>query len=355
MLDDLPRDLLLRTLRGETAPRVPCGPLAVHFCAIDAGVDHRSYTLDAVTLADTVVRYCEHYRPDAVWVSADTWVTAEAMGAEVAFPGDGQPLAGTGKPTVRCTADIDALPPPDPATQGRMPLMQEAVRLVADAVGGEVLVVGCFDQSPFSLACALAGINEMMVALMDDRPFVDALVTRCVDHVTAYGEALANAGADMLSTGDSPAGLIGPKLYREVALPAERNVFERLRGTGKTLSLHICGDTTEIVSDMATSGADVLEIDHLLDLDLACSRVPDEVALWGNLDPIGVLARGSDADIERAVAESVRVVRAHDRRRFVLSSGCSLAVETPRPRLERFFAAAREVSEDQRKTHGEPS
>ncbi len=148
----------------------------------------------------------------------------------------------------------------------------------------------------------------------------------------------------MISTGDSPAGLIGPELYREVALPAERRVFERLRATGKKLSLHICGDTTELIADMATSGADVLEIDHLLDLDLACATVPDEVALWGNLDPVGVLARGSDDDVQRVTEDAIRTVRAHGRRRFVLSSGCALAVETPPERLDTMFAAARAAS-----------
>jgi len=245
---------------------------------------------------------------------------------------------------VRTAADVDAIPPPDPSRQGRLPMMQEAVRRVVDAVGDDVYVVACCDQAPFSLACALAGISSMMVALIDDAPFVDALVSRCVDHVVAYGEALADAGADMISTGDSPAGLIGPELYRAVALPAEQRVFERLRAAGKKTSLHICGDTREIIADMATSGADVLEIDHLVDLDLACSAVPEDVGLWGNLDPVGVVARGGEDVVRRAVEEAVRTVRTHERRRFVLSSGCALAVETPPATLETMFAAAREAS-----------
>ena len=71
---------------------------------------------------------------------------------------------------------------------------------------------------PFSLACALMGVERVMMQPMDDRPLVDALMEKCGEYAVAYAKALAAAGADMLSGGDSPAGLIGPRLYHEVAL-----------------------------------------------------------------------------------------------------------------------------------------
>ena len=122
------KQLVLRALRGEATPRAATGPLAVHYCARSAGVSLADYTLDPHVLADCVLRYYERFRPDAVWVSADTWVTAQAMGKPVAFPGPDQPLAGTLEPFVRSPADIDRIPPPDPVSQGRYPLMLEALR-----------------------------------------------------------------------------------------------------------------------------------------------------------------------------------------------------------------------------------
>ena len=80
------KQLVLRALRGEAIPRAATGPLAVHYCAHSAGVSLADYTQDPHVLADCVLRYYEQFRPDAVWVSADTWVTAQAMGKPVAFP-----------------------------------------------------------------------------------------------------------------------------------------------------------------------------------------------------------------------------------------------------------------------------
>jgi MtaA/CmuA family methyltransferase len=317
----------------------------VHFCAAQAGQTLGDYTSKPEVLAECVLRYYEQFRPDAVWISADTWVTAEAMGKAVTFPGPNQPLAGTAEPRVRSAADIACIPPPDPSRQGRWPLMLEAVRRVSAALGDEVFVVACFDQYPFSLACALMGMERLMLALWDDRQLVDALLARCIEYALAYGKALAAAGAHMLSGGDSPAGLIGPRLYREVALPAEQRLIAGLKTqTSLPISLHICGNATPILADMVRSGADVLELDHLVDLEAACRIVPDETTIWGNLDPVNVLARGRPDVVRRATRDLLRTVQACGRKRMVVSSGCTLANETPAANLAAMLDSVREWS-----------
>jgi len=96
----------------------------------------RQYTTNAALLAEAVIRYYERFRPDAVWLSADTWVSAEAMGARVGATSDHQPFGGLGDPAVRTAADIDRIPAPDPGRHGRYPLMLEALsRIVAALVG----------------------------------------------------------------------------------------------------------------------------------------------------------------------------------------------------------------------------
>jgi MtaA/CmuA family methyltransferase len=314
---------------------VPTGPLAVHFCAGVAGHSLRQYTTRARLLAESVVRYYERFKPDAVWVSADTWVSAEAMGARVGAVDEDQPFGSLGPPLIHTANDIDRVPAADPSSQGRYPLMVEALARVVEQLGKEVFIVACFDQFPFSLAAALAGISEIMVKAAEDPPFVAALMERCLGHGTAYARALSDAGADMLSGGDAPAGLMGPGRYREIALPFEKRLIAQLKAaTHKPVSLHICGRALPILADMAGSGADVLEIDHCVDLERACRIAGADVAIWGNLDPVGLLARGGAAQVRQAAQRAVAIARASGCRRFVLSSGCTLAVQTPPENLE---------------------
>lgn len=337
------RELVQRALNGLPAPRPAVGPLAVHYCARLAGVSLRDYTLKPEVLADCVLRYYERFRPDAIWLSADTWVNAQAMGARVAFPDDHQPLGGTGEPLVRNTSDLQRIPSPDPSSQGRWPLMLEAMRRIRAGIGPEVFLVGCFDQYPFSLACALMGIERMMLAVNDDLPLVRALLERCAEYTVAYACALAEAGADLLSGGASPAALLGPRLYREIALPFEQQVIARIKAaTSLPVSLHMCGNATPLLAEMAQSGADVLELDQRTDMRDACRILPRDVAIWGNLDPVGVLAQGSPPDVTRAATEFFEIMNCAGHQSFVLSSGCTLAVETPAENLHALINAAKD-------------
>jgi len=339
------RELVKAALNGLPVPRPAVGPLAVHYCARIAGVSLREYTLNPKVLADCVLKYHERFQPDAVWLSADAWVNAQAMGAAVAFPDDHQPLGGTGEPLIRTAADIDRIPAPDPSSQGRWPLMLEAMRRIRAGMGADVFLVGCFDQYPFSLACALMGLERIMLAVNDDLPMVKALLERCADYTVTYACALAKEGADLLSGGASPAALLGPKHYREIALPFEQRVIASIKAaTGLPVSLHMCGNATPILADMAQSGADVLELDQRTGMRDACAIIPRQIAIWGNLDPVAVLAQGSPQDVVGAANEFVRTMHAAGHQRYVLSSGCTLAVETPAENLHGLITAAKNYS-----------
>jgi uroporphyrinogen-III decarboxylase len=100
------------------------------------------------------------------------------------------------------------------------------------------------------------------------------------------------------------------------------------------VSLHICGNAKAILPGMATSGADVLELDHAVDLSKACRIVGPHIGLWGNLDPVGIIARGTPEQVQHAAQQALAAVQAAGHSRFVLSSGCTLAVETPSANLE---------------------
>jgi uroporphyrinogen decarboxylase len=158
---------------------------------------------------------------------------------------------------------------------------------------------------------------------------------RCLPFALAYGRALGEAGADLLSGGDSPAGLLGPELYEQIALPFEKRLIDSLKTvTRKPVSLHICGNATAFLRQMATSGTDVIEFDHAVDPGTACREVDSRVALWGNLDPVRLLMQGRPGQVETAARNLLEEMKANHRSNFVLSSGCTLAIETPYDNLK---------------------
>ena len=213
-------------LAGEPTDRFVAGPLAVHYCAGFSGVSLRDYTTDArhagrlrsARTTSVFVRTrsgCRPIRGSPLRPWALRWGSRATISRWVE----------SASHWCRTREDVDRIPPPDVMRQGRCPLMIEALQRLVEGLHGRAFVVACFDQYPFSLACALMGMQQMMTSVIEDQPLVDALMERCSEYTRAYAVALARAGADMLSGGDSPAGLLGPQLYREFALPAEQRVI----------------------------------------------------------------------------------------------------------------------------------
>ena len=224
--------------------------------------------------------------------------------------------------------------------------MIEATQRVREGVGDERFIVACFDQYPFSAACALMGVERAMLAPLDDPLLLRDAMRKAADYAVAYGKALADAGADMLSGGDSPAGLLGPSAHEEIAAPFEREVICRLKEeTGLPVSLHICGNANRLLPAMVQTGADILELDHQVSMEEALRVCGPDRTIWGNLDPVTVLLSSSPEDVAEATTEVLRQVHASDLRRFVASSGCTLAVGTPAENLRAFLATVTEYQQ----------
>jgi uroporphyrinogen decarboxylase len=152
---------------------------------------------------------------------------------------------------------------------------------------------------------------------------------------------MGEAGAHMVSNGDSPAGpeLISPDMYRRFALPYEKDLAETAKRLGLPYVLHICGNTSLIVKDMVSTGADGLELDYKTDVRLAHDLMKDRCVFIGNLDPVGVLALGSRDLVERKTNELLEIFS--DTPRFVLNAGCAIPPATPKENIRAMIQAAR--------------
>ncbi len=160
------------------------------------------------------------------------------------------------------------------------------------------------------------------------------LMAVCTEATTLFALCALDAGADVVQIGDSLASLdmISPAIYRRWALPHEKIFFDRVRPAalahGALGLLHICGDTTEILTDLAGTGAHILEVDWKVDLSLAKDRIGRTVALMGNIDPSSVLLSGSPDIVKEAARGAIDAARGEDGG-FFLGSGCEVAPDTP--------------------------
>ena len=241
--------------------------------------------------------------------------------------------------------DVEQLKPLRIQTYKYVDIWCEAVHLLKQHFQQEIFIRGNCDQAPFSLATMLRGTENLMLDLcLEPQERVFALLDYCLEATTQFVSLMKEAGADMISNGDSPAGpsMMSPEMYQTFALPYEKKVCDWSHQQGLPYLLHICGNTDIILDDMISVGADVLELDYLTNTLVAENKMRDRVAFAGNIDPSGVLALETPALVAEKTEELLRIFQ--DNPRFILNAGCAIPPTTPAENLETMIRVARDFT-----------
>jgi uroporphyrinogen decarboxylase len=230
-------------------------------------------------LLEALEKELEVYDPDVITVGVDVYnVEAEAVGCEVRYF-DGSPdVPAVAAPVLDGPGGLGRLRRPDPGRDGRMPLFVEAAARLQAAMGRDMVVRGAL-SGPFSLACALAGTEDVLVATVEDPGFVRDLLAFSARVAIDFGTAfLANGVEPVLFDSKASPGAASPRVFHDFVLPVYRDlVIPGLRRAGaRTLPLIIGGDTTPILEDLLESGAGQLLCDAGADLALFARRCREE-------------------------------------------------------------------------------
>ncbi|NLF74162.1 MAG: uroporphyrinogen decarboxylase [Chloroflexi bacterium] len=331
---------LAARLGGQPVDRIPNMTLVMQFAADLIGAPLARYYQDYNVLCEANFKTVEVFGLDLLDAISDPYREASGFGAQITFPENGLPICT--EPRIQDPSDLATLPAPDPlAPGGRMRDRVDAVRLFHERAGGRVPVQG-WVEGALAEAADLRGVSALMYDLYDRPEWVEELLERCTVTAIAFALAQVEAGATIIGLGDAIASQVNPAAYRRFALPYEQRIFEAVRRAGAIGRLHICGNTTRIVSDMARSGARIIDLDWQVDLAAARAQVQaidPAIALCGNIDPVAVLYNGSPEGIRQAVI----ACRAAGGPNWLAAPGCEVPRHTPAENLHA-FGAALEVS-----------
>ena len=300
------------------------------------------YRRDPQAIAKAHLLALERQGQDSLYLTIDTALLAEAMGAK-SEQCDNEP-AKVVAPAISSLAEADRLKVADPWVDGRIPVLVEATRIVAEGVGAEVAIRAGADQGPFDLACLVLGIDNFLSALAcePDHPGIQTLLDVCYESHLALHRALIKAGAHYTSSGESLAGpdVVSPAMYERFARPHQERMVKELAAEGIFAVIHICGDTTKILKPLAEYDFCGFEFDQKTDALMAKQTVGARHVLFGNVDPSGVLALGTPDRVREKTRELISVWKPEGR--FVLNSGCALPASTPAENIRAFIETAHE-------------
>jgi len=310
-------------LRGDAVDRTLYMPITMMFAADQYGVPYGEYAADHHKLVAAQIYTADKFGFDHVSVISDPAREAADCGANVHFYPDQPPAIDEMAALLADKSRLKSLAIPDPLA-GRMGDRVAAVRLFRDHVGGRLAIEG-WVEGPCAESADLRGINRLMLDFYDDPDFVRELFEFNVEMGIRFARAQIEAGADFIGVGDAAASLVGPQIYEEFVLPAERRLIEALHAMGTRVRLHICGNTSRILTGMGQLQSDMIDLDWMVPLAKARAEIGSEPVLTGNIDPVKAL-RNSTPEAITAAISACRVAAGP---RYIIAAGCEIPRDTP--------------------------
>ena len=301
-------------------------PILMHFAARLTGNNYGEFASDHKILVNSNIKAMEKFDLDWVELISDPYRETAAFGAKIEFIQEGVPKCLA--PIIRTIDDVHALKNPDvyrsPRTLDRI-LGAERYRKL---LKGTIPVFGWI-EGPLAEACDLAGVSEMLMMLMTDPDFSNLLMDKCMVTAKAFAKAQLEAGCDVIGIGDAICSQIDLDLYNCYVRDRHRDLISFIHQSGGKVKMHICGNITHLLPSMKELGIDILDIDSQVTFEDAHRMMGPDVAICGNINPV-TIQNSSEAEITKLTAA---LVESEKGKKFILSGGCEITVNTPHQNL----------------------
>jgi uroporphyrinogen decarboxylase len=238
--------------------------------------------------AEVTITAAEKLGVDAAIIFADLLLPLEPMGLDFEFQAGEGPVVHH---PVRTAEDVRALRT-DRADQ--LEYVALAISKVASHFKDLLGIIG-FCGAPYTLASYMieggGSRNYIETKRMMYRDPISwrLLLDKIVIVLEQYCRLQVLAGADVIQIFDSWVGSLSLSDYRDYAFEASRRLVRAVQAMGVPV-IYFGVETAGLLSEMASTGADVIGLDWRQPLDAGWRSVGYGHAVQGNLDPITLFA-----------------------------------------------------------------
>lgn len=323
------KEILLKTLRCEEAPRVPWVPfVGVHAGKI-IGVSAEDYLKSTDLQIKGLSKAIELYKPDGLPISFDLQMEAEVLGCQLKWAKDNPPSVASHPLATGGDIDLSILPKFD-ISKGRFQDTYEVLRKIKEKVGESIALYGLI-CGPFTLALHLRG-EEIFIDMFEDEDAVAELMDLCANIGIEVAKGYIASGADVIAVVDPMLSQISAAHFNEFVAGPCNKIFDAIKADGALASLFVCGDATRSLDVMCKTHCDNLSVDENVDMSkLREVAEANNTSFGGNLQLTIVLLMGSENDAKR---DAMRCYNAAEGAKgFVLAPGCDLPFDVPEKNL----------------------
>ncbi len=253
---------------------------------------------------------------DAAILFSDILVVSEALGVPFQF----NDIGGLQMKTLKDSGDIARL---DPAwVVDRLQYVAEALRLIKQKLGDATGLLG-FAGSPWTLANFMldGGSGVAYVRALElfhsDRKAFDQLSEKLARATADYLKMQIGCGVDAVQIFDSLGGLLASDEFEAASGRWVRDIVTELGGRAPVIFF---SKGARNWPAQVLTGANVIGIDHEIDISEVRRQLPETVGMQGNLDPF-LLSKGTPAEVQQAARGLLEKMRGRNGHIFNLGHG----------------------------------
>ena len=290
---------------------------------------------DSEAATEITIQPIRRFGFDAAILFSDILVIPHAMGQDLWFEtGEGPRLA----PRLAQSALEDFIPAPE-----RLRPVLDTVRKVSDSLPPETTFLG-FAGSPWTVATYMVhgqGSKDQSearrMAHVEPERFsalVEAIITATVDYLAGQIEA----GVDAVQLFDSWAGSLSPAQFEKWVIAPNAEIVRRLKARHPDAPIigFPKGAGGKLAAYAEGTGVDALGLDETVDPHWANRELPRDLPVQGNLDPLALIAGGSD--LTSAVDN---ILSAFTDRPHVFNLGHGILPDTPIEHVQKLLTLVR--------------
>jgi MtaA/CmuA family methyltransferase len=329
----------LSFIKGEYVDHAPFHPIIMRWAAKYAGIKYRDFCLDPHAKCRAMILCAKDFDIDWVTVMSDPWAEASAFGIQIEYPEDNLPIdTGGHLPDATTAANLLYYNPLENLRcLNRLVEIREFKRLT----NNELFIVG-WVEGPVAEYVDLRKASDASVDFLLDPVSVGKAMDTIIECTKEFITLQIEAGAHCIGIGDAFCSQIGPCLYNSFAFSRQKELIDHIHKLGALAKLHICGNTEAILSQMIATGADIIDVDHLVpSMSEFVSLLGPHQVFSGKADPVTIIQDGTPDKIVHTVYDDLKQASG----RCIISAGCEITPGTSVENMKAFSFAAKESFE----------
>lgn len=331
---------VMGTLMGQPVDRLPVFAVLGAYGGKLTNTDMRTLFSDAAAYVAGQKAVQSAFGFDLVMTPFVYSTIAEAFGGETAWSENQAP--NMKRPGARSAAKALMMPMPDPLLTGRLPVVLEATRRLADCYKEQVPIIAVL-PGPGILPSLIIGMEQWMETVLFDEELAQKLLDHTAPFFVSWANALLTAGADCLViTEGMAAAEIAPRaLFAERFMPHLSTTFAQINGPKV---LHHTGGRMNHNLDLfpGLAGLVGVAVSSKDDLTEARRLIGPDLNLIGNLDNLSFPAVSAEVLFE--MSRSCLHAAAPSGHYILANSGADIPLTTPPENLRAMLAAAGDYS-----------